>query len=274
MSQLLYFPKFGYALAKLRISLIAYRSPDDALRSIDSHDPAHTAFILVYNEVFQRDLLPRFDDLVSNHKFRFYNAPAIGEIIGNKLATNAYFVRSGIPVPPIEENIATSKVFSNAPIGTHATTVTVDIGQPLDKNRYNTRFINTAYEFKGKSYYVALRTLAVTGRMIAAYVRLRPTGQAEASVHAGDTPNDRDLISHFHAALVEANRSRLVQLCEQIGKALGRGFYAHDILPCRESGKLYVCETGFKFDDQDYREALWRMSSDLPFLSDRSARSA
>src|SRR5262249_22980527 len=112
------------------------------------------------------------------------------------------------------------------------------------------------------------RALAVTGTMIAAFVRLRPTGQAEASVHAGDTPTDRDLISHFHTTLVEANRSRLFHLCEQIGKALGPGFYGHDVLPCRETGKLYVSETNFKFDDEDYRDALWPMSSDLPFLID------
>ena len=225
-------------------------------------------FILVYNEVFQRDLLPSFDDLVSNTKFRFYNAPSIGEIIGDKPATNAYFERSGIPVPPMEKNIATSKVFSNASIGAHAPTVTVDIGQPLDTNRYNTRFIDTGHEFKGKSYYVALRTLAVTGTMIAAFVRLRPTGQAEASVHAGDTPKDRDLISHFHTTLSRGQSLALLQLCEQIGKALGPGFYGHDILPCRETGKLYVCETDFKFDDEDYRDALWPISSDLPFLID------
>ena len=53
VSQSLYFPKFGHTLAKLGISLIAYRNPDEAYRNINRHDPAHTAFILVYNEDFQ-----------------------------------------------------------------------------------------------------------------------------------------------------------------------------------------------------------------------------
>ncbi len=227
----LYFPKFGLALSKLGISLIAYRDPAEALRNIKNHDPARTVFILVYNEVFQRELLPHFVDLTSNTDFRFYNAPSTGAIAGDKRATNQVFSKAGIPVPTIVGTEATSIVFSNAPIGSHNTTAVIDIGRQLDSNRYNTRFIDTEHDYNGKSYYVALRTLAVTGTMIAAYARLRPTGEAEASVHAGDTPKDPDLISHFHETLVEANRSRMIQLCEQIGKVLGPGFYAHDILP-------------------------------------------
>ena len=104
--------------------------------------------------------------------------------------------------------------------------------------------------------------------MISAYVRLRPTGGPEASVHAGDTPLDPALISHFHKTLVESNRAPLIRLCQQIGEVLGPGFYAHDILPSRETGELYVSEAGFKFDDQALREALWPISSDLTFLMD------
>jgi len=268
VSPALYFPKFGYALSKLGVSLVAYRDPVDALLNIGNHDPARTAFILVYNEDFQRELLPKFADLASNTEFRFYNAPLAGQIAGDKRTTNEVFSKAGIPVPLVAGIESTSKVFSNAPIGSHATTTVIDIGWPLDKSLYNTVAIDTAHDYKGKSYYVALRTLAVTGTMISAYARLRPTGEAEISVHASDTPKDPDLISHFHAVLVDANRHRLTQLCEQIGYVLGPGFYAHDILPCRETGELVVCETGFKFDDEDYREALWPISSDLPFLMD------
>jgi hypothetical protein len=264
----LYFPKFGYALSKLGISLIAYRHPADALRNIKNHDPARTAFILVYNECFQRELLPHFADLASNTELRFYNAPSVGAIIADKRATNQVFSEAGIPVPTIVDTEATSKVFSNVLIGSHNTTAIIDIGRPVDSSRYNTRFIDTVHDYKGKSYYVALRTLAVTGTMIAAYARLRPTGEAEASVHSSDTPKDPDLISHFHETLVEANRPRMMQLCEQIGKVLGPGFYAHDILPSRETSEFFVSETGFKFDDGGYREALWSISYDLPFLMD------
>jgi len=269
-SQALYFPKLRYALAKCGVSLVAYRDPDDALRNIDDHDPTRTAFVLVYNEAFQRDDFQRFADLTSHAEFRFYNAPSVGAIIGDKRATHRVFSDAGIPVPPLVSatEVTTSKVFSNAPIGTHAATAIIDVGRPVDANRYNTCFIDTAHDYKGKSYYAALRTLAVTGTMISAYVRLRPTGEAEAAVHASDTPRDPHLIAHFHELLVETNRPQLIKLCEQIGGVLGPGFYAHDILPSRETGELYVCETGFKFDDRGYRESLLPVSSDLPCLMD------
>ena len=268
-----YFPKLRYALAKYGVSLVAYRNPDDALGHIGNHDPARTAFILVYNEDFQRDDFQHFADLTSHAEFRFYNAPSVGAIIGDKRATNAVFAEAGISVPPMVSatEVAAGKVFSNAPMGTHAATAIIDVGRPLDADRYNTCFIDTAHDYRGKSYYAALRTLAVTGTMISAYVRLRPTGEAEAAVHACDTPKDPDLIAHFHELLVETNRPQLIKICEQIGDVLGPGFYAHDILPSRETGELYVCETGFKFDDRYYREALFPLNSDLPFLMDHFA---
>src|SRR5262249_26505109 len=207
-SQTLYFPKLRYALAKCGVSLVAYRDADDALRDIGNHDPARTAFVLVYNEVFQRNDFQQFGGLTSHSEFRFYNPPSIGAIIGDKRATNAAFARAGISVPPlVSANEATTRrVFSNAPIGTHAATAVIDVGGPLDADRYNTCFIDTARDYKGKSYYAVLRTLAVTGTMISAYVRLRPTGEAEASVHARDTPRDPHLIAYFHELLVETNR--------------------------------------------------------------------
>lgn len=264
----LYFPKFRYALAKRGISLIAYREPADAIRNIAHHNPAAMQFVLIYNEVLQRDQFEDFAKLACHSRFRFYNAASTGEIIGDKLLTNEAFSRAGIAVPPIAGDQATDKVFSNARTGTGAATRVVDAGERLDASRYNTLFINTAHEYRGKLYHVALRALAITGTMICAYVRLRPTGEAEASVHAGDTPLDPALIAYFHETLVERNRTRLTKLCEQIGEVLGPGFYAHDILPSQENGELYVCETGFKFDDQDIRETLWPISSDLPFLTD------
>jgi hypothetical protein len=69
------------------------------------------------------------------------------------------------------------------------------------------------------------------------------------SVHAGGTPKDPDLISHFHETLVEANRPRMIQLCEQIGRVLGPGFYAHNILHAEKLVNSSFAKTGFKFDD-------------------------
>ena len=211
------------ALAKYGVSLVAFRDPTDAIRDIEKYDPSRTAFILVYNETFQRDEFHHFFDLTSHAEFRFYNHPSVGAIIGDKLVTNAVLRNAGIPAPLMvtAADVATSKIFSNAPAGTHAATATIDVGQPLDADRYNTCFIDTVHEYQGKSYYVALRALAIGSTMICAYARLRPTGEFEAAVHANDTPKDPHLIAYFHELLVDNNQARLVKLCEQIGRVLG-----------------------------------------------------
>ena len=263
----LYFPKFGYALAKREVALIGYHGPAEAFRGLKDCDPARTAVILVCNETRERHLLRDFAEFAQeNAEFTFYKGPKTGTIIGDKPAANRELFKAGILTPPLADG--TTRVFSNAPMDSHATTSVVDAGQPLNHERYNTRFINTVRVYNGKSYYVALRALAVSGTMIAAYARLRPTGESEASVHAADTPLDPQLISHFHETIVEENRKRLANLCERLGQVWGPGFYAHDILPCSDTDALYVCESGFKFDDMAYRTALWPISSDLPFLSD------
>ena len=47
---------------------------------------------------------------------------------------------------------------------------------------------------------------------------------------------------------VAARRSEINSICQKIFDVLGFGFYAHDLLPERETGNTYLCETGFKFD--------------------------
>jgi hypothetical protein len=265
-----YFPKFSYALEKFDTSLIAYQSPDLALAGLRKYETGRTAVILIYNETYQRDLLPTFSRLCSesNSGFYFYNAPSIAEIIGDKEAAGKFFITNGIPSPREVKTLSEdSKVFSNIRIGSHEPTEILEPGRQVDPKRYNTVFINTAHKFRDRSYYASIRALAVSSNLFCAYIRLRPAG-AEASVHAADTPLDADLISYFHETLVTANRQKLIELCRQLGGALGRGFYAHDILPCSETGRLYVCESNFKFDDATYRDHLWPISSDLPVLSE------
>jgi hypothetical protein len=61
-------------------------------------------------------------------------------------------------------------------------------------------------------------------------------------------------------------------LCEKIANVFGLGFFSHDILPERETGRLLVCETGFKFDDRLYRAHLMPLAGQLAadeVLSDR-----
>jgi hypothetical protein len=264
----LYFPKFVYGLAKRGAALIGYRDCAEALRNISRHDPKRTIVVLIYNESFQREAMKEFESLASQGDFIIYNAPRTGEIIGDKIANNKFLQDSGILTPSIVNGKVNQRTFSNARVGSNAAVNVVDAGQPLDPERYNSSFINTVHTFKGKSYYVALRTLTVTDTILSAYVRLRPVEENSPSVHAMNTPRDPELISHFHHALVTLRQNELDGLCEKMGLALGPGFYVHDILPCADDGRLYVSETGYKFDDMAYRDWLWPISADLPFLDD------
>jgi hypothetical protein len=267
VSPSLYFPKFAYALSKLGVSVVAYHSPEETAKNLSRHPPERTAFVFIYNETFQRELLDSFAALESKLCSPVYNRSEIGRIVGDKFLSNEFLSAKGVPLPRLLTK-ASTKVFSNARIGSHAAIKVVNPGEELSRDRYNTEFIDTRYEYNGSSYFAAIRALAVTGTMTCAFVRLRPAKEDNPSVHASDTPKNASLIFHFHERLIEANESALLTLCSQLGNALGPGFYAHDILPCKETGKLYVCESGFKFDCQDYREAMWPISSDLPFLKE------
>ena len=168
--------------------------------------------------------------------------------------------------------VATSRVFSNLNMDTHVPAYVVSPRLPLDPTRYNTEWIDTRHEYNGRNYYVMLRAMAVGGRCLAVFVRARPVEQGDASVHTADTPIDAGLLNFFYRTIAIPQMPAIKSLCEKIANVLGLGFFSHDILPERETGRLLVCETGFKFDDYLYRTNLMRLAGQLAadeFLSDR-----
>ena len=65
---------------------------------------------------------------------------------------------------------------------------------------------------------------------------------------SGDrTPKNTRHLEYLHEQLVVERVDEYFILCNQIGRVLGPGFYAHDVLVDNVSGHLYLCETGFKF---------------------------
>ncbi|WP_291572387.1 hypothetical protein [Bradyrhizobium sp.] len=123
-----------------------------------------------------------------------------------------------------------------------------------------------------------LRAMAVGSRCLSVFVRACPVEQGDASVHNTDTPVGADLWNFFYRTIVIPQMPAIESLCERIANVFGLGFFSHDILPERETGRLLVCETGFKFDDRLYRTHLMQLAGQLAadeFLSDRfPARSA
>jgi hypothetical protein len=116
----------------------------------------------------------------------------------------------------------------------------------------------------GAEYYTTIRMLCVGGALVHAFVRARPVSEGNPTVHTADTPRDAALIEHLHAALVVPNRPRLEALARRLAEVLGPGFYAHDLLVCRESGEILVCESGVKFDGPAYADHLRPVADRLP----------
>lgn len=190
---------------------------------------------------------------------------SLAEVIADKLRTNYFLSGAGVPTPRIVEGVADTRVFSNSRKGTGHAVQLHSPGSQLDPNRYNTEFLDSSHKYAGRSYFVALRAVCVGTTPVAFYVRARRTEENNSSVHNKNTPLDPDVLNHFYRTLVLERKSELTSICELSGKALGLGFFAHDILPERETGKMYVTETGFKFGDRGYASRLRSIANSLIF---------
>ena len=84
------------------------------------------------------------------------------------------------------------------------------------------------------------------------FVRARDVTENSPSVHTGDTPIDRTLLDYLYGELVASRVDEYILLANKLGRTLGPGFYAHDVLVDNHSHELLVCETGFKFFDTTY----------------------
>ena len=95
--------------------------------------------------------------------------------------------------------------------------------------------------------------------------------QRDPSVHNTDTPLDAALLNHLYKQVVVPRSTAISSICTAIAEVLGLGFYSHDILPERSTERVLLCETGFKFYDNLYREHIWPLRGQLindDYLSD------
>jgi hypothetical protein len=254
--------EFAEALAR---NGVGFRTFPDAESYIESGWAGpNTIVILLYDEdIFARTLWIR--QAVQHYEDRFVAEGLAGlivhkreqaEILCSKLSTNRFFAGHSIPVPEVitAEGAGTaSKIFSNTVLGTKCASYILSEHDRLDEGRYNTRFIDTTFDYRGERYYVSLRTMCVGGELISILVRARNAGDGDASVHTGDTPVDSELLNAIYRDVARPRLHTISEICVTIGKALGPGFYAHDLLPESSSDRVLVSESGFKFDDKTYR---------------------
>lgn len=265
-----YYPAFSRVLKRHGITHKETYSLDQ-LKQVDERQ---ALVVLIYSETFlhtNTSYRKRVQDVERYAIARFgegniIHPTCIGLKIGDKAAANSWLSAANVRMPRlVDKQIQIeTEIFSNQRFGSHAPAHLIEAGHPLDTKRYNTQFVNTARDYKGRLYHVSLRAMCVGRRCVATYARMRPVAEGP-SVHDTDTPRDAEMINYFHEELVTKNMSALTDLSDRLGGVLGLGFYAHDILPETKTGNLYLCETGYKLDEFNLRKHLNSLREQLVF---------
>lgn len=222
-----------------------------------------TAIVHVYGEDHRRIDTEELRE-IEKAAALVYNSATVGPVIADKEKARVRLCGAGVLMPEADMGNA-DVVFSNSRLGTSQEVSVVYPGQALDADRYNTRYIDTTVDYRGKKYYTTIRLLCISDRIVHAYVRARDVAEGSPSVHAKDTPLDPELLAHLQSKLVEGHRPQIQNVADRIFSALGPGFYAHDLMIEANTQKVYVCETNFKFDDSSFSERTRPISGMIPF---------
>jgi len=269
-----FLPPFERTLAALGMETSRY-----TFRQFIDADVQADAAIFIYAEVGARRSVDLWQAIEQAGKaadarnILLVHGPLIGRIVADKTLTHQTLSAAGIPMPRMlsDHSVAPFKVFSNEKQASHAPVVVVNPGERLLPNRYDTEWIDTIHDFMSKRYYVVLRAMCVGPHCLSIFVRARPVVQRDASVHNTDTPLDAALLNFLYEQVVVPRSVAIASLCAGVAGALGLGFYAHDILPERSTGRVLLCETNFKFYDDLYRQHIWPLRDQLindDYLSD------
>ena len=193
------------------------------------------------------------------HRGVVFNDIALGNLISRKDLTNIHLAQAGIAVPrQLQSADEAARVFSNAVSSSGAV-----VSEEFEPSRYNTEFIDTRVAYKGREYFTTVRLLCVGGTLLHCNIGARRATESPA-VHGADIPLDPDLVEYLYGHLVERRLEALIDLAARLGRALGPGFFAHDLVICSKTGVPYVCEVGVKFHAKAYETRLLPIADRLP----------
>ena len=227
----------------------------------------YTVVVLVYGEDQFIPDYPGLTETLARADLVFNHIEA-GKIICNKRATHVFLSKKGVPMPAAQfEGIATTQVFSNHNTSTGADVSIMAAQSLLNSDRYNTEFIDTKVQIGQEYYYTTIRLMCVGATVTHASVRARSVKEGGASVHGKNTPVNADLLNAVYDAIVVPKRDALNDLAEKISQALGPSFYSHDVLVDSTTGKIYLAETGFKFDILDFCKRMETVLPDVPSMA-------
>ena len=255
-----FFPGFFQRLAERGHAGSIVFTPDALVESMGPQ----TTLIHLYNE---ENIIPTDASVAAAEASAVcvFNPLSTGRIIGEKTATNQHLTAQGIAMPSLAPHKGTP-VFSNAAASTSKPAWLVSDPEALDETRYNTEFIDTTVTVNGKDYLTTLRLMAVGPRVVLPYVGIRSKDLRRPSVHGVSTPRDAELNNKVFQILFLDREAELRALAVQLHQALGPGFYHHDLLIERGSGRILVCEVGYKFDPYAFSEHMTPVKDQVPSL--------
>ena len=123
--------------------------------------------------------------LSNKEKFYIHHSYELGNIFGDKLKTNKFFTRVGILCPQIITNPEYDKpIFVNTVNGSRSPEARViPNGSLMDPTKYNTKFIDTSYEYQGKTYYVNPRIYALGKQITHMMIKCAPAEKKIGRAH-------------------------------------------------------------------------------------------
>lgn len=193
-------------------------------------------------------------DLIEGRFKVVFNLSRSGKVMADKWETQKLLSEHGVLMPKISDGSGDS--FIRARVGTALPTAFIPAAENVvtvdEEKEIANRFVDTVVPYGDEEFYTTVRLLCINEQIVHAYVRARNCREGNPSVHASDTPLDPELIEFLQRTLVVPNWEKFSVIAERIHGALGNGFFAHDVLLERNSGKIFLCETGFKFDDYSY----------------------
>lgn len=184
-----------------------------------------------------------------------FHRAEVGEIIGNKIKTNILLSENGIKCPKIiKDKSYQGKIFVNKISDSSSKSKILKNASKISENFYNTEFIDTIFEYKNEKYYSAPRIMCVGKKIIEIQIRLKNINQRNPSVHALKATIDADLLNAYYENVILPNIVFIEKICENLKSVLGFGFYNHDFLISTKTKEIYVSETGYKFDNDTWKD--------------------
>lgn len=260
-----FFPILSKSLQDYGASVDIYNSSSSFLMSDNKYRKC--VLILVFNEscilspAAYEELTSVIDDArARSDELIVCNLPESGTLMGDKRTMNEQLTAAGVKMPHIVSAETGSLIFSNAAVGSGAD---ISVGTMYDPAKYNTDFVDTTQTFEDREYHVSIRAMAVGGILTTTIIRARDSMEGSASVHTSNTPANSRLLNFLHASVVMPRMGSILDVCRNAGARLGLGFFAHDLLPPRDSLDVLLCESGFKFDDYSPRDYIGHIAGEL-----------